>query len=312
MARLPNVQRAGVVVSSRSPRLAWRLRKWVGLVFIAPWLLAFLLFEALPIGSAIYHSFTNWSATGAATRVVGLDNYSEAFTRDPLFWKSVTNTLYYIGLSVPLGIIVAFGLALLLNANIRGKGFYRTVYYLPSVVPTVAAVIVWVFIFETRRGILNFVLELVGLPAIRWLSDPAWAMNALIIMSLWGIGGMMVIFLAGLQGIPQELYEAAEVDGANSWTRLTRVTIPLMTPVIFFNLVMNLVGAFQSFNNAFIMTGGGPNNATRLYMLHLYDNAFSYFRMGYASALAVLLFVVVFALTLFVYRTSSRWVYYGN
>lgn len=301
-----------VALVARPRSLPWRLRKWVGLVFVAPWLLAFLLFEAVPIASAIYHSFTNWSATGSNARFLGLDNYNEAFTRDPLFWKSVTNTLYYIGFSVPLSIIVAFLLALMLNANIRGKGFYRTVYYLPSVVPTVAAVIVWVFIFETRRGILNFALELVGLPPVRWLSDPDWAMWALIIMSLWGIGGMMVIFLAGLQGIPQELYEAAEVDGANHWYRQTRITIPLMTPVIFFNLVMNLVGAFQSFNNAFIMTGGGPNNATRLYMLHLYDNAFSYFRMGYASALAVLLFVVVFVLTLFVYRTSNRWVYYGN
>ena len=295
-------------------RRPWQkhLQKWIGLVFIAPWLLAFLLFEAIPIGSAVYHSFTDWTATGRAVRFLGVDNYTEAFNRDPLFWKSVWNTLYFIGFSVPLSIVVAFVLALMLNARIRGTTFYRTVYYLPSVVPTVAAVIVWVFIFETRRGILNFALELVGLPPIRWLSDPNWAMMALIIMSLWSIGGMMVIFLAGLQGIPQELYEAAEVDGANTWYRMMRITVPLMTPVIFFNLVMNLVGAFQSFNNAFIMTGGGPNNATRLYMLHLYDNAFSYFRMGYASALAVLLFIVVFSVTLVVYRTSSRWVYYGN
>ncbi|RIK33708.1 MAG: ABC transporter permease [Chloroflexi bacterium] len=286
--------------------------RWVGLVFVAPWLLAFVLFEAIPIASALYHSFTDWSATGRAPRFLGLRNYEEIVTRDPLFWKAVSNTIYFIGVSVPLGIIVAFVLALMLNARIRGTTFYRTVFYLPSVVPTVAAVIVWVFIFETRRGILNYALELVGLPAIRWLSDPNWAMPALIIMSLWGIGGTTVIFLAGLQGIPQELYEAAQVDGANAWRRQFAITIPLMTPVIFFTLVMNLVGAFQAFNNAFILTNGGPNNATLLYMLHLYNNAFSYFRMGYASALAVLLFIVVFGLTLFVYRTSNRWVYYGN
>jgi multiple sugar transport system permease protein len=284
----------------------------VGLVFIAPWLLAFVLFEAVPIASAVYHSFTDWTATGRATRWLGLANYDEMLTRDPLFWKSVSNTVYFIGVSVPLGIILAFVLALMLNARIGGTTFYRTVYYLPSVVPTVAAVIVWVFIFETRRGILNYALELLGLPAIQWLSDPAWAMPALIIMSLWGVGGTMVIFLAGLQGIPLELYEAAQVDGANAWQRQFAITIPLMTPVIFFTLVLNLVGAFQAFNNAFILTNGGPNNATRLYMLHLYNNAFSYFRMGYAAALAVLLFVVVFSVTLLVQRSSRHWVHYGN
>lgn len=293
------------------PRRRWLPKGAVGYVFIAPWLVAFVAFEALPILSGFYHSFTDWTATGKAAKWVGLNNYSEALTRDPLFWKAVTNTLYYIGVSVPLGIVVAFALALMLNAKIRGRDAYRTIYYLPSVVPTVAAVIVWTFIFETRRGILNFLLELVGLPPIRWLSDPNWAMPALIIMSLWGLGASMVIFLAGLQGIPQELYEAAEVDGANGWHKLWSLTVPLMTPTIFFNLVMNLVAAFQAFNNAFIMTNGGPNNATLLYMLHLYNNAFHYFRMGYASAMAVMLFIVVFGVTLLVYRSSRRWVYYS-
>lgn len=288
------------------------LPRWlIGYVFISPWLLAFVAFEAYPILSGFYHSFTDWTATGRAERFVGLDNYVEAFTRDPLFWQAVSNTIYFIGVSVPLGIIAAFALAMMLNSKIGGTTIYRTIYYLPSVVPAVAAVIVWIFIFETRRGILNFGLELLGLPAIRWLSDPAWAMPALIIMSLWSIGASMIIFLAGLQGIPQELYEAAEVDGANGWHHLWRITVPLMTPTIFFNLVMSLVAAFQAFNNAFIMTNGGPNNATLLYMLHLYNSAFRYFRMGYASALAVVLFVIVFGLTLFVYRSSRRWVYYS-
>lgn len=299
------------VTPTRPPRRC-RLPRWlIGYVFIAPWLLAFVAFEAYPILSGFYHSFTDWTATGKAERFVGLDNYVEAFTRDPLFWKAVSNTIYFIGVSVPLGIIAAFALAMLLNSRIGGTTMYRTIYYLPSVVPAVAAVIVWVFIFETRRGILNFGLELLGLPAIRWLSDPSWAMPALIIMSLWSIGASMIIFLAGLQGIPQELYEAAEVDGASGWHSLWRITVPLMTPTIFFNLVMSLVAAFQAFNNAFIMTNGGPNNATLLYMLHLYNNAFRYFRMGYASALAVVLFIIVFGLTLFVYRSSKRWVYYS-
>lgn len=295
---------------ARSIQKLIRRKGLIGYVFIAPWLVAFLLFEAIPILSGFYHSFTDWTATGRATTFIGFRNYAEALTRDPLFWVSVKNTLYFIGVSVPLGITIAFMLALMLNARIRGTTAYRTIYYLPAVVPTVAAVIVWVFIFETRRGILNFMLELFGLPAIRWLSDPNAAMPALIIMSLWGLGAAMVIFLAGLQGIPQELYEAAEVDGASSRRKLMAITVPLMTPTIFFNLVMNLVAAFQAFNNAFIMTNGGPNNATLLYMLHLYNNAFRYFRMGYASALAVMLFIVVFGVTVFVYRTSNRWVYY--
>jgi len=298
-------------MTARPRSLRVRLRRWVGLVFIAPWIVAFVMFEAIPILSGFYHSFTDWSATGTATRFVGWANYREALTRDPLFQKSVYNTIYYIGFSVPLGILTAFILALLLNRPIRGTTLYRTIYYLPSVVPTVAASIVWIFIFETRRGILNFALELLGFPPIRWLSDPTWAKPALIIMSLWGIGSTMVIYLAGLQGIPQELYEAAEVDGATGWYKLIRITVPLMTPTIFFNLVMNLVSAFQVFNSAFIITGGGPFNSTLFYMLHLYNNAFRYFRMGYASALAVLLFLVVFGLTLFVYRTSDRWVYYS-
>jgi multiple sugar transport system permease protein len=286
-------------------------KKWlIGYLFISPWIVSFILFDLLPIVSGFYHSLTKWNALGTS-QFIGLANYKEALTRDPLFWTAVGNTFYFIAASVPLGILAAFGLALLLNANIRGTGAYRTIYYIPSVVPTVAAVIVWIFIFETRRGILNYGLELLGLPAIRWLSDPRAAMPALIIMSLWTIGAAMIIFLAGLQGIPQELYEAAEVDGANPFRRLLTITIPLMTPTIFFNLIMGLVAAFQAFNNAFIMTGGGPRNATLLYMLHLYNNAFGYFRMGYASALAVMLFVVVFGITVVVYRTSDRWVYYS-
>ena len=303
-----DVERVGPTRSTSNRKIKWS--NWLGYVFIAPWLVSFLFFDAIPIVSGFYHSFTKWNAMGEA-KWLGLANYQEALTRDPLFWKSVTNSLYFIGASVPLGIILAFFLALLLNANIRGQGAYRTIYYLPSVVPTVAAVIVWIFIFETRRGILNWGLELVGLPPVRWLSNPDAAMPALIIMSLWGFGATMIIFLAGLQGIPTELYEAAEVDGARLVQKLWKITVPLMTPTIFFTLIMNLVAAFQAFNNAFIMTGGGPNNATLLYMLHLYNNAFSFFRMGYASALAVMLFIVVFGITVFVYRTSDRWVYYS-
>jgi multiple sugar transport system permease protein len=297
--------------ATRSAPSGRKWGRWLGYVFIAPWLLSFLAFDLIPILSGFYHSFTQWTATGSEATFIGLANYQEAISRDPLFWTSIRNTLYYMGVSVPLGIIVAFLLALLLNSNIRGVGAFRTIYYLPSVVPVVAATIVWVFIFETRRGILNWALEAIGLEPIRWLSDPNWAMPSLIIMSLWGLGATMIIFLAGLQGVPNELYEAAKVDGATAVQRMLRITVPLMTPTLFFTLILNLVNAFQAFANAFILTGGGPNNATLLYMIHIYNNAFRYFRMGYASALAVMLFIVVFSLTVLVYRTSNRWVYYS-
>lgn len=298
----------------RPPILSTRFRRgqWIGLLFVIPWLLSFLAFDAIPILSGFYYSFTDWSITGRETSFIGFANYSEALNRDPLFWKSVSNTVFYIVFSVPLGTITAFSIALLLNVKIRGKSLYRSFFYLPSLIPAVAASMVWTFIFETRRGILNYALELLGLPIVQWLGNPNAAKPALIIMTMWTVGVPMVIYLAGLQSIPQELYEVAEIDGANAWHRLFRITIPLMTPTIFFNFMMSLITAFQVFNNAFIMTGGGPNNATLFYMLHIYNNAFRYFRMGYASALAVLLFLLVLGLTILIYRTSDRWVFYSQ
>ena len=300
----------GVAAAAPRPSLAWRLRKYVGLVFVAPWLIAFLAFELIPILAAFYYSFTNWSVVGE-TEFVGWANYREMFFRDRLFWKSFWNTLYYTGLSVPLGVVAGFLLALMLNANIRGRALFRTLFYLPAVVPTVAAAVVWLWIFDTNRGLLNYGLSLVGLDPIRWLTSPSWSKNALVLMSLWTIGGGMVIYLAGLQAIPRELYEAAEVDGANAFQKLIRITVPLMTPTIFFNLLLGLIGSFQVFNIAFITTGGGPVNSTLFYMLHLYNNAFGYLRMGYASAMAVVLFVVVLGLSAIVQRSSRRWVYYS-
>ena len=273
----------------RSRPLLSRFRRgqWIGLLFIAPWLLSFLAFDAIPILSSFYYSFTDWSITGRTTTFIGFANYTEALKNDPLFWKSVSNTAFYIVFSVPLGTITAFSIALLLNVQVKGKSLYRSFFYLPSLIPAVAASMVWTFIFETRRGILNYGLELLGLPIVQWLGNPNAAKPALIIMTMWTVGVPMVIYLAGLQSIPHEYYEVAEIDGANVWQRLFKITIPLMTPTIFFNFMMSMITAFQVFNNAFIMTGGGPNNATLFYMLHIYNNAFRYFRMGYASALAV-------------------------
>lgn len=302
---------AGHASSAEKIPLTWRFRRYLGFVFIAPWLLAFLAFDLIPTGAAFYYSFTDWSVISPTTTFVGLDNYREMFREDRLYWQSVWNTLYYTAISVPLGVVAAFILALMLNARIRFQGLYRTLFYLPAVIPTVAASIVWLWLFDTRRGLINYGLGLVGLDPVRWLTSPDWSKNALIIMSLWTIGSGMVIYLAGLQNINPELYESAEIDGAGTLSKIFNITIPLMTPTIFFNLLLGMIGSFQVFNAAFILTGGGPVNSTLFYMLHIYNNAFTYSRMGYASAMAVLLFVTVLSLTVFINWTSRRWVFYS-
>ena len=291
--------------------ITWRMRRYLGYVFIAPWLIAFLAFDLFPTGAAFYYSFTDWNVIAKSSTWVGFENYERMFTDDRLYWKSVTNTLYYVAFSVPLGVVAGFVLALLLNTKVKFQGVFRTLFYLPAVVPTVAATMVWLWIFDTRQGILNWALGLIGIDPIRWLTSPEWSKDALIIMSLWSIGGGMVIYLAGLQNIPQDLYEAADVDGASAMSKLFNITIPLMTPTIFFNLLLGLIGSFQVFNAAFIMTEGGPVNSTRFYMLHLYEKAFQDSQMGYACAMAVMLFLVVLLITIFVNWTSKRWVFYG-
>lgn len=295
--------------ATRTP-LTWRMRKYLGYVFIAPWLIGFLAFDIIPTLSAFYYSFTDWNVIAKTSNWVGTENYREMFTGDRLFWPSVRNTLYYVAFAVPLGVIAGFILALLLNTRVKFQGLFRTLFYLPAVVPTVAATMVWLWIFDTRRGILNWVLGTVGLEPIRWLTSPDYSKPALIIMSLWSIGSGMVIYLAGLQNISQDLYEAADVDGASAMSKLFNITIPLMTPTIFFNLLLGLIGSFQVFNAAFIMTAGGPVNSTRFYMLHLYEKAFQQSQMGYACAMAVLLFIIVLVITIFVNWTSKRWVFY--
>jgi len=302
---------AGLTSRATRPALNWRLRRYIGLVFIAPWLIAFLVFDLIPTASAFYFSITDWSVIGATTHIVGLRNYQDLFFNDPLFWTSLWNTVYYTAISVPLGLALAFGLALMLNVRVRGQGIFRTLFYLPAVVPTVSASVVWLWIFDTNHGLLNYLGSRVGLPPIQWLTSPAWSKNALIIMSLWGVGAAMVIFLAGLQAIPREIYDAADVDGAGGLRKLLAITVPLMSPSIFYNLLIGLINSFQVFNVAYIVTGGGPVNSTLFYMLDIYNNAFSYLRMGYACAMAVVLFIVILALTVLVYRSSSRWVFYS-
>jgi multiple sugar transport system permease protein len=297
---------------SRLSRWRNKHRHWIGWLFILPWFIGFIWFDLAPFVLNLLLSFTDFTVGAKMPNWIGLANFKDVFGGDRLIGISFKNTLYYMAFQVPLLIIFAFSLALLLNARIRGRGAYRTIYYLPSLVPAVASSIIWIFMLRTKNGFINQVLGLVGIKAIPWLSRPEWSKPALILMSLWGFGGQMVIYLAGLQGISQELYEAAEIDGATGLQKLIRITIPLMTPTIFFNLIMGIIGSFQVFTQAFIMTQGGPLKSTLFYMLHLYNNAFLYFKMGYASAMAVVLFFIILALTLFVNSTSKRWVYSGS
>lgn len=302
---------AGAAALPHRVRRLWRWRgRDIGLVFIAPWLLAFLAFELIPTVAAFYYSLTDFHVLGTTT-FLGLANYQQLFGQDQRFWTALSNTLYYTAVSVPMGLVLAFVLALILNVRMRGQGLFRTLLYVPAIVPSVAATIVWVWLFDPNAGLLDQVITAVGLPTVHWLDDPGWSKNALILLNLWAFGGGMVIFLAGLQGISQELYEAAAIDGAGAWRRLLRITIPLMTPSIFFNLVLGVIGSFQVFNSAYIATHGGPLDSTLFYMLYLYDNAFTYLQMGYACAMAIVLFVLVLALTLLLQWSSRRWVFYS-
>jgi multiple sugar transport system permease protein len=282
-----------------------------GLLFTSPWLIGTLIFTIYPIFASVYFSLTDYSVL-KAPRWVGLANYVELFTKDIFFPKSMINTLYYAALSLPLGLVASVALALLLNKKLFGMSVYRTIFYLPNILPTVAMSILWIWLLNPNYGLFNSILKSFGLRGVPWLTSPIWSKPSFVLMSLWGIGGSMVIYLAGLQDIPQHLYEAADLDGANGLQKMLNVTLPMLTPTIFFNLVMGLIGVFGFFTQAFIMTNGGPLDSTLFYMLYLYRNAFMYFKMGYASAMAWILFVIVVSLTLLVFKSSGRWVYYGG
>jgi multiple sugar transport system permease protein len=282
-----------------------------GLLFVSPWLLGFLAFRLYPFIASLYYSLTFYTVLKPPT-FVGLENYQRLLTEDTRFHAAVFNTFYYAVIAVPLGTVAAIGLALLLNMRVRGLAVYRTIYYLPSITPLVAASIVWLWIYNPQVGVMNFLLTLVGIHGPGWLGDPAWAKPALIIMSVWGVGGAVIIYLAGLQDVPQELYEAAAIDGANELHKLWHVTLPMISPVILFNVVVGLIGAFQYFTQAYVMTAGGPADATLFFSLYLYFSAFQFFKMGYAAAMAWILFLIIVAFTALVFRLSGRLVYYGG
>jgi len=279
------------------------------LFFITPWIIGFLAFQAGPILASLYFSLTNYSIMGSY-RFVGLRNFAIAFTQDRLFWKSLYNTLFYVGFWTSGCLTLGFVVAILLNRKMRAVGVYRTIYYLPMIVPWVGACIVWIWIFQPEYGLLNVFLRFLHLPQPLWLLSEEAAKPALVVMNWWAFGGMMIIFLAGLQGIPSSLYDAAKIDGAGPFACFWNITVPMMTPYIFFNLIIAIIRSFQVFVCAVIMTQGGPLNSTYFYMLHVYNNAFRYLRMGYASALSWLLLLIVLALTIVFLRSSRWWVHY--
>ncbi|MEJ2459195.1 MAG: sugar ABC transporter permease [Novosphingobium sp.] len=293
---------------ARSRRsLTARVEERWGLFFAAPAILGFLIFTLGPMVVSFVMSLTDWSI-GAPIHFVGVDNYLR-MTTDDRFWKSLTVTSYYTVGAVPALLIVGFFVAMLVNTGRQGKSFWRTIYYLPTLVPAVASAVLWLWIFNPDSGLLNSMLDMLGLPQSNWIYSESTAVPSLILMNTWGFGNAMVIFLAGLQGVPAQLYEAVEMDGGGGWTKFRHVTLPFMTPTIFYNLVVGVIGTFQVFNQAYIMTQGGPNNATLFYIFYLYTKAFTDSEMGYASALAWVLFVIVLVITVLLFR-NSRWVYY--
>ncbi len=279
-----------------------------GYLFIAPWLIGFVLWVAGPMIASIILAFMEWDLF-SPPKWVGIQNFEQLFTTR-LVGISLWNTAYYTFISVPLSLMVALGSAMLLTMQIRFQSLFRTFFYLPSVMPAVASAVLWFWVFNPEVGLANQLLRMLGLPESQWIWAPETAKPSFILMSLWGVGNTMVIFLAGLQGIPRSLYDAAEIDGANWWHSFRAVTLPMLSPVILFNLVLGIIGSFQVFTSAYLLTNGGPQHATLFVVLYLYRLGFEQFRMGFASALAWLLFLIILVFTLLQLRLSNAWVYY--
>lgn len=280
-----------------------------GLLFALPWIIGFLAFTAYPIATSLYYSFTEYVGIGTP-KWIGSENYNALFN-DELFWTSLYNTLYYTCLAVPIGFIIALGLALLLNINLKEIGFYRTLIYIPYVLPAVAVGFIWLWMLNPYFGLVNLFLDRVfGIQGPGWFSDPRWSKLSFVMLAQWGAGGSAIIFLSALKDVPRELLESAEIDGAGWWAKFRNITIPMISPVILYHLIVALFGAFQIFTTAYIATNGGPANSTLFYVLYLYRNAFQYGRMGYASAMAWILFIIVLILTVIIFKTSAKWVFY--
>jgi len=299
-------------------------RLFTGLGFTSLWIIGFSVFLLYPVGASLFYSFCDYSILKQPVWI-GAENYQKLF-QDDVFWLSLRNTLFYALFSVPLGMVVSLGLALLLNVEVRGRPVFRTIFYLPSIVPLVASSLLWLWIFNGQYGILNWVLTPVfalwgGSPPA-WLADPAWSKPALILMSVWGVGNSMVIYLAGLQDVPKELYESAAIDGASPWRRFWHITLPTISPVVYFNVIMGIIGSLQVFTQVFVIAGGigananplegYPARSTLLYTIYLFATAFFDLRMGYASAMAWVLFVLIAALTWLATKVAARRVHYSS
>jgi multiple sugar transport system permease protein len=292
-----------------------------GLAFASPWIIGFLIFTIGPMLASLYYSFTEFNIF-QAPKWIGLDNYSQLLTRDELFGLSLKNTAYMVFVGVPF--IQAFALltAILLNLKVRGVALYRTIYFLPAVMPAVAVSILWTWIFNPQLGVVNLVLRAFHLPEPGWIASPLWSKPTLILLSVWQTGTITAIYVAGLQNVPRELYESAQLDGAGRWSQFWYITLPMISSVILFNVIMGVIWSFQYFTNAYIVSrlgggAGGPNTGAPLgsllfYSLYLYANAFYYFKMGYASALAWILFLVIMVVTVLLLRSSARWAYYES
>lgn len=290
-------------LEAREARTFWLL--------IAPWIIGFICFSGGPIVISFLLSFTDYTGTAQFPNFIGLSNY-QAFANDPIFLKSLGVTFYYVALSVPLALVIGLLLALLLNQRVRFLGVFRTIFYMPSVISGVAISLLWEWILNPNFGLLNFVLRFFHLPALQWFQNEHTVIPAFVLMSLWGLGGPMVVFLAALQGVPPELHEAAALDGANNWHKFLHITLPMISPAILLNLVTGIIAASQVFVPGFIITSGGPNYASEFFVLYLFSNAFQFFKFGYAAGQAWILFALILALTIFLLWISRRLVYYES
>lgn len=281
------------------------------LLFASPWCIGFGLFLAYPLLASVYYSFCDYSVLRPPVWI-GLDNY-RGLARDEVFWIGLKNTASYAAMALPLGALLAISLALLLNAKVRGMTVYRTIFFLPSLVPAVSLAVLWLWVFNGEHGVLNAALGLFGIKGPNWLGDPAWSKPALVLLGIWGAGQAIVIYLAGLQDVPQPLYEAAELDGAGWWAKTRHVTLPMLSPVILFNLIIGIIGTLQVFTVPYVMfPNGTPARSTYFYTMYLFDNAFIYHKMGYACAMGWIMFVIILLLTLLSLKISERHVYYGG
>lgn len=306
-------------------KFSWppKIRKWaprervnfrIGMFFLLPWTIGFLAFTLYPMIASFIYSFSIYHAR-SPLEWVGLRNYLDLF-KDDLFWTSLYNTLYMVAIGVPLTLLISFFCAVLLNLKVRGQSIYRVIYFLPSIVPTVASTILWLWILNPQTGILNTVLGNFGIQGPNWMSNPVWSKPGLILLGMWGMGGTIVIYLSGLQDVPTSLLEAAELDGANWWQRLWNVTVPMVSPITLFNLITGVIAQFQYFAQAYVFRGthdlGYPLNSTLFYSVYLYKNGFLWQKMGYASAMAWVLFIIILICTLLLLKVSDRFTYYAG